>query len=351
MTVISRRAFLRQGSALALAAPLKSLAFANATTNTDELIIGASRLGSDHFAISAVNLDGALQWQLPLPGRGHDIALHPNLDIGIAIARRPGSYLQLFSSRTGQDLGLVRAGNQLKLNGHACWVNNKLIVSASHRVSSQMCLLSYELTENQLVEVGQQFFDYIGPHEIAFAANAVWVAVGGLKTKGREVTNKNSLTSCVLQLSPNNLKVEKVFPAPFAGLSLRHLAFSEHETLYVAGQYQLDPNNSPPLLFALKNETLTPLKAPPSLWAQLKGYIGSVGVSEGMIVATSPRAHWLGWFAEHNFELTDQFLLPDVCALAATSQGLFAGSGTGRVYNQGDVIPSKIRWDNHFSAT
>ncbi|MDN3647289.1 DUF1513 domain-containing protein [Reinekea marina] len=104
-------------------------------------------------------------------------------------------------------------------------------------------------------------------------------------------------------------------------------------------------------MFALKNETLTPLKAPPSLWAQLKGYIGSVEVSEGMIVATSPRAHWLGWFAEHNFELNDQFLLPDVCALAATSQGLFAGSGTGRVYNQGDVIPSKIRWDNHFSVT
>ncbi|MDN3647286.1 DUF1513 domain-containing protein [Reinekea marina] len=48
-------------------------------------------------------------------GRGHDIALHPSLDFGIAIARRPGRYLQLFSSRNGQDLGLVRVSNHLKL--------------------------------------------------------------------------------------------------------------------------------------------------------------------------------------------------------------------------------------------
>ncbi|WP_411744168.1 DUF1513 domain-containing protein [Reinekea sp.] len=346
---INRRKFLGNVSALTLANLFLPKSLANLPTANSEHIIGTSRLDEQHFTVSSIDLDGRLNWQLLLPSRGHDVCCHDNKPIAAVIARRPDRYIILFDPVTGVALQELTVDANLKLNGHACWVGDKLIVTASDRVSSKMCLLVYSLHDSLLELTTIKHFEYFGPHEIISANSEIWVAVGGLKTQGRDVTNKQTLESFLLRLT-TQLDIIEEHPAPFASVSLRHLAIDDQNQVFIAGQFQLDPNDSPPLLYALRNKQLLPFETEPALWSQVNGYIGSIICVENNVVASSPRSHWLGWFDSNTLTQQKSFMSADVCALANTNQGLVAGAGTGRLYMQGRLISSKVRWDNHFMS-
>jgi hypothetical protein len=347
---INRRSFLSTLSSVALTNLVLPKSWASTQSTVKESIIGTSRLDEDHYALSSISLEGRLNWQLLLPSRGHDVCCHRSKPIAAVIARRPDRYIILFDPETGDALQELNVDANLKLNGHACWIEDKLIVSASDRATSKMCLLTYSLHGSLLILNSIKQFNYSGPHEIIQADSALWVAVGGLKTNGRVVTNKQNLESYLLRLDTQNLEVTHEYAAPYPGVSLRHLAMSDHGHLFIAGQFQLDPSVSPPLLYALRDEQLVPFETDRALWSQVKGYIGSIICIENNIVASSPRSHWLGWFDIKTLALHKNVMSADVCALALTTAGLVAGAGTGRLYFQGQLTSSKVRWDNHFTS-
>ncbi|MDN3647288.1 hypothetical protein QWZ13_00020 [Reinekea marina] len=72
-----------------------------------------------------------------------------------------------------------------------------------------------------------------------------------LKNQGSRSDQQNSLTSFLLQLSPNNLTVEKEFPAPFAGLSLSTLPALTAEALY-CGPIPTGPRRQPATVVCAK---------------------------------------------------------------------------------------------------
>ncbi len=316
-----------------------------------ELIIGACRLAENQYALSAVDLNGRLQWQLPIPARGHDVAVHDTQKIGVAIARRPGQFLVLFDTQSGKQWQSFQVDDQLKLNGHAVWVGNELIVSGADRLTSQMILLRYTLKDNRLHLVDQHRFDHFGPHQMVRFENAIYVAVGGLKTDEREVTNADDFQSSVLQLHATTLQTITHYPAITNYVSLRHLTVDQTGQVFIAGQTQQQPQDSECLLFAIRDGALQPFAAPETLWAQLNGYLGSIQMINGNVVTTSPRSNWLGQFDPQTLALSDQFFTHDICALAQSSQGLVAGTGTGKMIIGEQAINSHIIWDNHFTVT
>ncbi|TXR52068.1 DUF1513 domain-containing protein [Reinekea thalattae] len=348
---LQRRSFIQ---ALALSS-VGLMPLARATTNQQPSsfgsVIGTCRLDQDHYGVSSVDLTGRVEWQFPLPARGHEVALHPSRAIGVAIARRPERYLVMFNALSGEVLTQYDVEPSLKLNGHAVWHGDNLIVSGSDTAESTMQLLRFAFNNsaNQLSLVEQRGYELLGPHQMVLKNNTLWVAIGGLKTAGREVLNKQSVESGLASISPDNLELINYVSSPEASVSLRHLCASNQGDIYIAGQYQLDVSQSPALLFKLNNNQLTPFQIEPDFWPRVKGYIGSIACTDTSIVATSPRGHWLGEFDMNTLSLQEQLLSMDICALANSPVGPIAGTGTGNLHLAEQRINSHVRWDNHFS--
>jgi len=347
---INRRELIKALSAGTVTAISSTVWSMPVNSNANELIIGACRLNQTQFAVSACDLSGRLKWQLPLPGRAHDCAIHAHDRVGVVIARRPGRFITLFNIETGKLLQQFNVNEDTKLNGHACWLGNRLIVSASDKNSSQMRLLCFKLVRNQLTLAQTKSYNFLGPHQLVLNKGSLWVAIGGLQTNGRDTINKDSFESALIKLSADDLTVKNVYPSPVHNVSLRHLSVSDAGEVYIAGQNQQADKNSECLLFALRNEKLTPIQIEDALWNQIKGYIGSIVTINDSIVVTSPRAHWMGWFNKQTLRFEKQYLTQDICALASTHSGLIAGTGTGRLYINGELMNSHVIWDNHFAS-
>ncbi len=348
---INRRDLLKNFALLTATSFLPMTVSANTKKNS-ERVIGACRLAQNQYGVTCIDATGNQQWQFDIPARGHDVALSSTLGIGVVIARRPDQFIVLFNLSSGEKLQTLIVDDSLKLNGHAVWYHNQLIVTASDRESSQMRLLSYDLIDqsNQLEPAKSTPFPYFGPHELVMFQDTMWVAVGGLKTDEREVTNKTGFESFLIQLKPSTLAVMNEYPAPNSGVSLRHMTVNSKGIPFIAGQYQLDTTNSPCLLYKLEDQNLIPFQGDNQLWPRIKGYIGSIASIDNQIIVTSPRSHWMGIFSEQSLTLQGQMLSHDICALTPTSSGYIAGTGTGRIYINGNMVNSHVIWDNHFSS-
>lgn len=347
---IKRRTFL-QTLALGSCGLMSFSPYSAANIVEGGTIIGACRVSAQDYGIACINLQGEVLWQQPLPARGHEIALHPSLPIGVAVARRPERFLFMFNSQTGEEITTVFVDQDIKLNGHAVWNNDELIVSASDKLESNMRLMSFQW-DNALQTLsyqGESVFDFLGPHQMVLNQGSLWIAIGGLKTSGRDVLNKQNVESSLIQLNANTKSLLAKYDAPEAGVSLRHLSISETGDLFIAGQYQLDVKKSPALLFKLEGDSLKPFNIEPEFWSRINGYVGSIACSGSSVIASSPRGHWLGEFDQQTLELKHQLLSRDVCALVDTPIGAIAGTGAGYVHTNSSRIPTSIRWDNHFS--
>lgn len=347
---INRRTFI-QSLAIAGSGLMPLPAALASTSEKPGNIIGSCRLTGDSYGVSCINLAGELQWQLPIPARGHAVSLHPTLALGVVVARRPERFIVLFDTNTGTTLQTFEVDEQLKLNGHAVWHNNELIVSGSDRASSQMRLLGFQLDSNgrNLSLKTSHSFDLLGPHQMVLDGENLWIAIGGLHTRGREVLNKETLQSSLVQLDAQTRTLKLKVDAPVANLSLRHLSVSRAGEVFIAGQYQLAIEHAPALLFKLIDDTLKPFDMPANFWPKVDGYIGSIACTESTVVATSPRGHWLGEFDQQTLALQQQLLSRDICAVTDSAIGPIAGTGTGHVHTPEGRIRSSVRWDNHFS--
>ena len=345
---INRRQFIQAGIGTTLFSALPGL---QAAESDPALLLGASRLEADHYAVSAISTDGRLHWQLPLPDRGHDVAVNADHGLGVAIARRPGHYLLLFDVRSGQLVQQQAVDPAIHLNGHAAWIGDRLIVSASDANTSRTHLQIYTLSKRQLTLTDEQSYDFLGPHEIIFVQGRLILAVGGLHTEGRTVLNRDAIHSGVVELNPSTLTIETAYWPESRFVSWRHLAVDSSGQILVAGQSQAVDAPSEPLLLSIRDNSMIPFQAPATLWNRLQGYIGSIHACGARILASSPRAHWLGVFEQTSLALTTQILQHDLCALTSIKQQAFAASGTGQLWR--DTQPSiqtRIIWDNHLTV-
>src|SRR5262245_42758794 len=98
---IDRRQFLI-GTALTVASASAGSAFAGMLDDPSDPgiaagdLVAACRRPDGSYSVVVLNLDGTVLRELPLEGRGHDIALDRASGQAVVFARRPGSFALAF---------------------------------------------------------------------------------------------------------------------------------------------------------------------------------------------------------------------------------------------------------------
>ncbi|PPL15266.1 hypothetical protein UN63_13010, partial [Oceanisphaera arctica] len=188
---MQRRQFLKGLSAAGVLCSL-GLAGCALPRSPQRYLIGGGRRDQNRYVVQALNLDGSLRFELPLPDRGHGMAVHPQLPLAVCHARRPGSFLYLFDHRTGEKLQIRMADPGRHYYGHGVFSadGRRLFTTEGVSDSSQGIIGVYELTAGRLNKVSEYRGFGLGPHEIRLLPNGnLVVGVGGVHTLGREPLN------------------------------------------------------------------------------------------------------------------------------------------------------------------
>ncbi|KJY84932.1 hypothetical protein TW81_02655 [Vibrio galatheae] len=320
-------------------------------------LIGCSISGRNRFNAVVADKNGMPIRQVQLPDRGHGVASNAAIGHGVAFARRPGTFFQVFDYHSGESLKLRAADSNRHYYGHGVYSNDGkwLYATEGERGTSRGIIGVYDVTANY--EKVAEFTGFgLGPHEvIVMPDDSLVVGVGGVHTNGRAPLNLESMTPSLSYLDHNGELVEQVGLDDHK-LSIRHLAHDGSNTVLCGQQYRGEPDEYPALLaMHTLGGKLTPLQAEPEQWARFNHYIASIAATEDWILATSPRGNCYGIWSKHNQKLVELSPLPDASGVVVQGQEFKVSSGAGGVVSQLEpgekqVLQSGVQWDNHWSV-
>lgn len=344
---------------------------------TQVFVSACMTAGADGEAsVAAFSLDGELVFQTRLPARGHDAVARPGSGDIVVFARRPGNWAAVVERATGQVRLVVTTPAERHFFGHGAFSPDGRLLYATENVlgSGEGTLGIYD-AEAGYQRVGERPTHGPGPHDLAFLPGRehMVVANGGTRTHpgtGREILNPDAMEpSLVLLDVASGQAIHKVeLGAEMKGLSIRHLAAAGDRETVFACQWEGDPTQGPQLVGTLsKTGTVRWLEMPDDDLARLGNYVGSVALdaSERIVAATSPRGGTVAFWDRASGRYLGLRRMPDVCGVAAASDGGRAGvfvvsSGNAGVRlaaaDQADLtrLASKRlasqSWDNHILA-
>ncbi|PSW14699.1 DUF1513 domain-containing protein [Photobacterium rosenbergii] len=335
----------------------------NKVGSSQATIIGCSRQSDGRFGVVVADNNGLPLYQLPLPGRGHGVALQPNGNLAAAFSRRPGSYLQVFDYLTGQAWPIYTAPSNRYFYGHGVFsTDGKLLYTTEGvRQTSEGIIGVYELGNagsSKLQKVAEFSGFGIGPHEVVLADDqTLAVGVGGVHTRGRTPLNLDSMQPALVYL--DRVTGEIVDKAVLADkqLSIRHLSVTDTGEIACGQQYRGLPEDAAPLVALHRRgegEVLKPLLAEEEQWLRFNHYIASIASLDGYLLATSPRGNCYGIWQEASRELVELRPLVDASGVGVKDGKWLVGSGAGKVLSispprQVASVQSPVMWDNHWN--
>ncbi|GGB39810.1 hypothetical protein GCM10011502_11410 [Oceanisphaera marina] len=362
---MERRQFLKVASlqVLSAAGVLSSLglvgcALPNTAPDRQSYLIGGGRREQEQYVVQSLNLDGSLRYELPLPARGHGMAVHPGLPLAVCHARRPGQFLCLFNHHSGETLQVRQADTGRHYYGHGVFSADGQTLYTTEGVSdsSQGIIGVYTLDNHRLEKVGEYSNFGIGPHEIRLMPNGnLVVGVGGVHTYGREPLNLDTMAPSLSYLDAKDGRLLAQATLADKHLSIRHLAVTADGEVFSGQQYRGEPDDYPPLIVRHKpGQALQPLGGTPLDWARFNHYIASIAVTDTLIAATSPPGNCYGLWHRHSGELIRIAPLPDASGASAKNGQIWLGSGQGGISqldNRGreQRFYSAYQWDNHWA--
>lgn len=322
-----------------------------------EALIGCSFSGIDDYRVVVATQQGEKIRDLPLPTRGHGVAIHPQLPHAVAVARRPGQFMSVFDYLRGEQIKLTLAESSRYFYGHGVYGldGRYLYVTEGERQTSRGIIGVYSV-EQGYVKVAELTGFGIGPHEIIVKSDGTLViGVGGVHTDGRKPLNLDQMQPWLTYMTAQGEILEQV-SLPDHHLSIRHLAHDGDDTILCGQQYRGEPDNYPSLIAMHKpGQQLLPLQAEPEQWARFNHYIASIAATDKWILATSPPGNCYGIWSKQSRELVELRTLPDASGVVAHQGAFYISSGAGKVVQaappSGSIIKSStIQWDNHWSA-
>lgn len=355
---MQRRQFLKGLSAAGVLCSLGLAGCALPSTRQAYLVGGGRRAGGHRYVVQALNLDGSLRYELPLPDRGHGMAAHPSRPLAVCHARRPGGYLALFNHEQGRLLQLREADNEHHYYGHGVFSadGRRLYTTEGVRASSEGVIGVYALEHDHLTKVDEFTGFGLGPHEIGRLPDGnLVVGVGGVHTRGREPLNLGTMQPSLSYLDATTGEVLEQRGLADRHLSIRHLAVTADGEVFTGQQYRGSPDDFPPLIVRhRRGRELMPLGGTPLEWARFNHYIASIAVTDDYIAATSPPGNCYGLWHRRSGELVRIAPLPDASGASADQGQIWLGSGQGgisRLNVQGEETRfySPWQWDNHWS--
>jgi len=373
---ISRRAFLAGlgGVASLTAYGPHSDAFAAALSDLDgadaPIFASARKDANGRYSIAVLDDAGMELAHVPLPDRGHGIAISPDRGTLVAFARRPGTFALVCRPFAKSQPQLVSSVEGRHFYGHGCFSEDgRLVYTVENDFANARGVLGvYDVSGTAARRLGELDTFGVGPHDILLMPDGKTLAVanGGIEThpsRPREKLNLETMRPSLvfLDAQTGDLRAKHTLGPELQKLSLRHMALDGAGNVWVGGQHQ-DKSETPPLVgFASPDRDLTLCPMPDRFSGQLDNYIGSVVANRrGDVVATSaPRGNRiLFWNAKTGDFLSDH-PVPDGCGLAPIDdRGFLATDGFGGLTYLDDAAgqpmvlarPPGVSWDNHLSA-
>lgn len=349
----TRRTLLK---AALFGAAMPILPFGCATTERrTPALIGCSIIGRDKFAAVVADEHGMPISTLPIPERGHGVAINQH-GHAVVFGRRPGTFFMVFDYRTEQVIKLQPTLANRHFYGHGVYSHdgNYLFVTEGERGTSRGIVGVYD-ARNQYQKIDELSGFGIGPHEVIMMPDGTLaIGVGGVHTNGREPLNLNTMTPSLSYLSQDGELLEQV-SLPVHKLSIRHLAHDGSETVLCGQQYRGEPDEFPALIAMHKRgEGMSELRAEPEQWARFNHYVASIAATDNWVLATSPPGNCYGIWSKATGKLVELNALPDASGVVSYGDDFRVSSGTGKVVEQTpgefkNTFSSGIQWDNHWS--
>jgi hypothetical protein len=374
---VSRRALLAGLGGIAALCAANPAALADGAGLLNESALGyplfaaARREADGRFAIALFDDAGLELARVPLPDRGHGVAVSPDRRRLMAFARRPGTFALLIDPFDRAEPRVLSAIDSRHFYGHGCFSpDGRLVYAVENDYANARGVVGvYDVSGRDIDRLGEFDTGGIGPHDIliAEAGKTLVIANGGIEThpaRPREKLNLQTMRPSVVFLDrqSGDLLARHQLADHLHQLSLRHMALDGQGQVWVGGQFEGDGWLTPPLIAKLARDADPKLlETPRALAGGLKNYIGSVVSNRaGDVIATSaPRGgQVLFWDAG-----TGRFLgadrVVDGCGLAPLDgAGFLISDGTGGLRfiedpaSSSDVLarPPGVSWDNHMSA-
>lgn len=357
MVTDNTRRSLLKAALFGAAVPVLPFGCAASQSAKTPALIGCAIQGRDQYSAVVADEFGLPLRQIPLPERGHGVAVNKPRQHAVAFARRPGTFFIVFDYLSGQVVKAMSAAMNRHFYGHGVYSNDSqwLYATEGERGSSRGIIGVYDVAAGY--KKVAEFSNFgIGPHEvIVMPDDSLAIGVGGVHTRGRAPLNLATMTPSLSYLDRNGDLVEQQTLSDHH-LSIRHLAHDGNDTVLCGQQYRGEPDDYPSLLaMHTKGSKIRPLLAEPEQWARFNHYIASIAANEKWILATSPRGNCYGIWSKQTRRLVELAALPDASGVVAHADYFRVSSGAGGVvtqYNpqQKKIIHSGIQWDNHWSG-
>lgn len=354
VTDITRRTLLK-AALFGAAAPMTVLA-SEGKTDSHPSLIGCALEGRERYSVVVADHQGMPLSRLPLPGRGHGIAINKQRQHAVAFARRPGSYLMVFDYVSGDIVRVNTAADNRHFYGHGVYSNDgKLLFATEGERASSRGIIGVYAVDKNYQKIDELTGFGLGPHEVIIMPDdTLVIGVGGVHTDGRTPKNLDSMQPSLSYLSQSGILLEQRL-LPDHHLSIRHLAHDGDKTVLCGQQYRGEPDEYPALLaMHTAGGEIELLQAEPEQWARFRHYIASIAASDKWIIATSPRGNCYGIWSKESRQLVELSSLPDASGVVAKDGRFLISSGSGAVIAQShprdkSSVFSSIQWDNHWS--
>lgn len=323
--------------------------------------VAARRESDGSYAAVVLDEAGDVLFREALDSRGHDIALSPDRRLAVYFARRPGRFaLVVDLDRRVRRLAFTPPPGR-HFYGHGFFsADGRLLYATENGADDEGALGIYDVAAG-FVRVGGYSTGGVGPHEALILPDkhTVVVANGGMLThpdNERLVLNLATMAPSLayIDLATGDIVDRVGLAADLHQVSLRHMGIDGEGAVWIGGQYQGPPTDQVPLVVRhIRGEEPTPISAPPSVYASLRQYVGSVSANaDGTLVATtSPRGGVVIEWETATGNVVSSRTIADVCGVApdAAGPGFLVSDGSGDLRDEAGLVQRHpdTAWDNH----
>jgi hypothetical protein len=305
---------------------------------------------------------------VPLPARGHDIAVCRRNGRCVAFARRPGNFAVAFSAgRTEAPVWFTTPPDR-HFYGHGVFSpDGRLLLATENDFEAGEGRLGIYNATDGFKRIGEFSAHGIGPHDLALLADGVTLVIanGGIATHpdqggGREPLNPADMEPSLVyaDLRNGDLLEKHALPDEFRKTSIRHLDIGASGRIIIGCQLTgRDLADLPLILRHRRGGELAAIPVERELAAATRGYISSVAADRsGELAALTSSKGGLVLFADlMSGRVVGSRRLEDVSGVAGGPQpgaflltsGLGALASEARTGEEPRVLQTRWHWDNH----
>ncbi|TCK03586.1 hypothetical protein CLV83_3859 [Marinobacterium mangrovicola] len=366
----NRRKLLQLLASAPLLAALPTTGFAANSAGDQLLLASAADDAQGNHWLIAMNEMGEERLRHRLLDRAHHVAAHPARPLLAVVARRPGYYIDLVDSDSGELVRRIEPQEGRHFYGHAIFTpDGQGILATEMDVASGQGRVTLRSVDQAGAPSRDMSSGGIGPHELLLSPDqrTIIVANGGILTDGRDKLNIETMQPSLtyIDLESGEITEQRFLAEQDHQLSIRHMDVNARGEVIIALQYQGDLADDKALVALHRpGQAIKLLRAPDAVNREMAQYCGSARFdSSGRIAAVSaPRGDLITFWDMETDSFLTSMRASDGCGLAATPEAgsFIASTGRGRCYalypledyREPMMLPpglSSLSWDNHMA--